>query len=156
MKTVVFAYTHSAARAQTAAALFNQMSNHNLAKAIAASLGEPVPAPANFVATMREYALDVSAATEPQALTPQLAELADALILVDDASTIQELPTASQEDWSPAGPDFAPDAAPDFAEDSEPHALYEELRPRVWKLIARQGWWKLQPLMRERPRVGRG
>lgn len=136
MKTVLFAYTRSATRAVTAAAIFNQLADHNLAKAIAAYLIEPVQVSIGWVATMyAAHALDVFAVANLQELTFQLAEQSDVLILLDDASAVRCLPPVPQEDWSPADPGL-------LAEGSEPHVLYDELEPRAWKLIAQRGWWK--------------
>ena len=138
MKMVVFAYTHSAIRAQTAATLFNQMSNQGLAKAVTAYVATPTQVPTNVEKLMYEHALDVSAVGPPLQLTQHLAEQADTLIVIDDASSVRGLAIAPQEDWSPGEPP---------AEEGNALAtLYAELRPRVWKLIARHGWWKLQPL----------
>lgn len=146
MKTIVFAYARNAARAQTAAALFNQMSNQGLAKAIAAYIAKPAPVPPGFAATMDERALDVATADEPQRLTQQLVERADAVIVTDGFVHLEHLPIGPKEDWS--------GGAAEAAEVEALDALYEELRPRVWKLIAREGWWKLQPLAGKKSQRG--
>jgi arsenate reductase len=136
MKTVIFACVHNAGRSQMAAAFFNQMTNPAIARALSAGTRPAARVHPEVVEAMREVDVDLGAA-RPQRLTPALAAGAQWLITMGCGDECPVVPGVRREDWPLADPKGQPP--------EEVRRIRDEIRGRVWQLIAREGWWKLRP-----------
>jgi arsenate reductase len=136
MKTVIFACVHNAGRSQIAAAYFNQMANPDLARALSAGTRPAAQVHPEVVAVMREAGIEL-AGVAPQLLTPELAAGADLLVTMGCGEECPRVPGLRRDDWPLDDPKGQP------AESVR--AIRDEIRNRVWKLIAAEGWWKLRP-----------
>jgi len=136
MNTVVFACVHNAGRSQMAAAFFTQLANPALARAVSAGTRPAERVHPEVVEAMREVGIDLSGA-KPQPLTPELAREAAWLVTMGCGDECPVLPGVRREDWPLADPKGQPP--------EQVRAIRAEIRERVWKLIAQQGWWKLRP-----------
>ena len=137
MKTVLFACIQNAGRSQIAAAFFEQMANPALARALSAGTRPAARVHPEVVETMREVGIDLAGA-QPALLTPELAEGAQWLVTLGCGDECPLVPGVRREDWPLADP--AGQSAERVRE------IRDEIRERVWKLIAREGWWKLRPV----------
>jgi len=142
MKTVIFACVHNAGRSQMAAAFFNEMSNPTLARAVSAGTHPTDRVHPEVVEVMREAGIDLSAA-KPQLLTPELAAGAELLITMGCGDECPVVPGLRRDDWPLPDPKGQPM--------ERVREIRDEIRGRVWKLLANEGWWKLRPA----PRGGR-
>ena len=136
MNTVIFACVHNAGRSQMAEAFFAQLANPVLARAISAGTHPAERVHPEVIDAMREVGIELSTA-KPQLLTPALAEGAGWLITMGCGDECPVLPGVRREDWPLRDPKDQPP--------EEVRAIRAEIRERVWKLIAQQGWWKLRP-----------
>jgi arsenate reductase len=137
MNTVIFACVQNAGRSQMAAAFFQQMANPALARALSAGTRPAARVHQEVVETMREVGIDLSGA-RPTLLTPELARGAKWLITMGCGDECPVVPGVRRDDWP------LPDPADQPAE--RVREIRDEIRERVWKLIAREGWWKLRPV----------
>jgi arsenate reductase len=137
MKTVVFACVHNAGRSQIAAAFFRQMANPALARAVSAGTRPAARVHPEVVEAMREVGIDLSGA-KPTLLTPELAEGARWLITMGCGDECPLVPGVRRDDWPLADPAGQP---PERVRE-----IRDEIRERVWKLIAREGWWQPRPV----------
>jgi arsenate reductase len=137
MKTVVFACVQNAGRSQMAAAFFEQMANPALARALSAGTRPAAHVHAEVVETMREVGIDLTGA-RPTLLTSELAQGAQWLITMGCGDECPVVPGVRRDDWPLADPAGQP---PERVRE-----IRDEIRERVWKLIAREGWWKLRPV----------
>lgn len=131
MKTVIFACVHNAGRSQIAAALFNEMANTGIARAISAGTRPAARVHAGVVEVMREAGIDLSDA-EPQLLTQELAARADLLITMGCGEECPVVPGVRRDDWPLPDPKGQP------AE--RVREIRDDIRDRVRKLLAREGW----------------
>jgi arsenate reductase len=136
MKKVLFACAQNVGRSQMAAAFFNSFCAPSLVKAISAG-----PAPLDrvqpgIIQAMKEIGIDLRA-TRPQLLTPDLARSADLLVSLGCGDLCPAMPGQRRIEWSLEGPE---DQSLD-----ELRLLRDELRRRIWRLVAKEGWYKLQP-----------
>jgi glycerol uptake facilitator-like aquaporin len=136
MKTVIFACVHNAGRSQMAAAFFNQMANPGIARAVSAGTQPAARVHPEVVEVMREAGIDLGAA-QPQRLTRALAAEAQWLITMGCGDECPVVPGLRREDWPLRDPKGQPP--------EEVRKIRDEIRGRVWQLIAREGWWKLRP-----------
>jgi arsenate reductase len=133
--TLVFVCVHNAGRSQMAAAFFNAMANPMLAGAVSAGTQPAAKVHATVVAVMAERGIDLSAAL-PQRLTSELLDGTQWLITMgcgDDGGVYG----IRRDDWP------TPDPANQSLEAVRGIAL--EIENRVWKLVVREGWVRLQP-----------
>jgi len=135
MKTVIFACVHNAGRSQMAAAYFNQLANPALARALSAGTRPAARVHPEVVEAMREVGIDVSGA-KPQLLTPQLTAGAQLLITMGCGDECPVAPGLKGDDWALEDPKGKPPA--------RIREIRDEIRGRVWQLIAHEGWWKLR------------
>jgi arsenate reductase len=135
MKTVIFACVHNAGRSQMAAAFFNEMANAALARALSAGTQPAVRVHPEVVDAMRELGIDVAGA-RPQRLTPQLAQGADFLITMGCGDECPVVPGLRRDDW--------PLQDPKGQSPEQVRKIRDEIRERVWQMIAREGWWRLR------------
>jgi arsenate reductase len=128
---VIFACVHNAGRSQMAAALFNAVADPTRARAVSAGTAPADRIHPVVVATMREVGIDLGAAT-PQRLTAELAAGATLLVTMGCGEACPVVPGLKREDWPLPDPKNRPAA--------EVRALREDLRARVARLIAAEGW----------------
>jgi arsenate reductase len=137
MKTVVFACVQNAGRSQMAAAFFNEMASAAVARALSAGTRPAGRVHAEVVDAMREAGIDL-ASVKPRLLTAELAARADLLITMGCGDECPVVPGLRREDWPLPDPHGRPP--------EQVRAIRDEIRNRVWKLLAREGWWKLRPV----------
>jgi len=87
------------------------------------------------ILAMHEVGIGLSAA-KPQLLTPQLAQGAELLITMGCGDECPVVPGLRRADW--------PLEDPKGQAQARVHEIRDEIRGRVWQLIAREGWWKLR------------
>jgi len=136
MKTVLFACLHNAGRSQMAAAFFNTMANTAIARAVSGGTQPADRVHPEVIEVMREAGIDLAAAA-PQRLTQELARDADLLITMGCGEECPVVPGLRREDWP------LPDPKGQSLE--RVREIRDDLQGRVWKLLAREGWWKLRP-----------
>ena len=136
MKTVIFACVQNAGRSQMAAAYFNQLANLSLARAVSAGTRPAARVHPGVVEAMREVGIDLSGA-RPQLLTERLASGAQLLITMGCGDECAVAPRLQRDDWPLEDPNGQPSV--------RVREIRDEIRRRVWELIAREGWWKLRP-----------
>jgi arsenate reductase len=136
MKTVIFACVHSAGRSQMAAAFFNTMANTSIACAVSAGTRPAERVHPEVVDAMREVEIDLSGA-KPQLLTQELAQGAELLITMGCGDECPVVPGLRRDDWPLSDPKGQPI--------EQVRAIRDDIKGRVWKLLAKEGWWKLRP-----------
>jgi arsenate reductase len=136
MKTVIFACVHNAGRSQMAAAFFNSMANPSMARALSAGTNPGERVHPEVLSTMKEVEIDLSVA-KPQLLTADLARGAELLITMGCGDQCPVVPGARREDW--------PLTDPKGQSLERVREIRDEIRARVWKLLAREGWYKHRP-----------
>lgn len=136
MKTVIFACVHNAGRSQMAAAYFNDLANPAIAHAVSAGTRPGNRVHPEVVEAMQEVGVDLSGA-KPRLLTAELAEGADLLVTMGCGDECPIVPGLRREDWPLADPKNQPI--------ERVRAIRDEIRDRVWKLLEKEGWWKLRP-----------
>jgi len=131
MNTVLFACVHNAGRSQMAAAWFNSLSDPTKARAISAGT-EPGPrVHPEVVTAMSEVGFDLSGAPTTK-LTPELAASASVLITMGCGDQCPVVPGVKRADWPLEDPKGKPiDAV---------RVIRDEIRSRVEKLVAKEGW----------------
>ena len=136
MKTVVFACVHNAGRSQMAAAFFNEMASADYARAISAGTRPAARVHPEVVDVMREVGIDLSR-VRPQLLTPELVKGATLLITMSCSEECPIVPGVPREDWPLEDPKGQPM--------DRVREIRADIRNRVWKLVARESWWRLRP-----------
>ena len=131
MKTVLFACVHNAGRSQMAAALFNSLADPGKARAISAGTSPGARIHPEVMTAMNEVGIDLSAAS-PTRLTPSLAETAQMLITMGCGDECPYVPGVIRDDWPLEDPKGKPIEAV--------RSIREDIRRRVQKLIANEGW----------------
>ena len=137
MKTVIFACVHNAGRSQIAAAYFNELANAAIARARSAGTRPAERVHPEVVEAMQEVGIDLLQA-KPTLLTPALAAGADLLITMGCGDECPVVPGVRRDDW--------PLQDPQGQSPEQVRKIRDEIRERVWQLIAREGWWKLRPV----------
>ena len=118
-----------------AAAFFNVMAHPDCARAISAGTRPAERVHAEVVTVMHESRIDLSAAI-PRQLTGELLDGVQWVITMgcgDDPAT----QGVRRDEWSIADPAGRPL--------DEVRAIRDDIEKRVWKLIVREGWVRLQP-----------
>jgi arsenate reductase len=131
MKTVLFACVHNAGRSQMAAALFNQLANPALARAISAGTSPGERVHPEVLAAMREVRADLSD-VRPQKLTAELARESSLLITMGCGESCPVVPGLEREDW--------PLEDPKGKSPERVREIRDEIRERVRTLLVVRGW----------------
>jgi len=98
MRTYIFACIHNAGRSQMSAALFNQLVDPALARAISAGTHPAEHVHPVVVEAMREVGIDLCDA-KPQKLTAELAQDAELLITMGCGDECPYVPGLRRDDW---------------------------------------------------------
>jgi arsenate reductase len=130
MKTVLFACVHNAGRSQMAAALFNQVADPAVARAISAGTEPGARVHPEVVTAMLEAGINLSAVA-PQKLTDTLAREAQILVTMGCGDACPFVPGARMEDWPLQDPKGQPlDVV---------RSIRDDIRRRVLDLMKREG-----------------
>jgi arsenate reductase len=135
MRKVLFASAHDNG-SQMAAAFFNSFCAPTLVKAVSAVSKSPDPASSEAAEAMTEIGFDLSAGRE-QPLTTELVQSAD-LVVCLGRGDCPAVPGQRRINWTVEEP-------PSWSREHL-RSLRDELRTKVWRLIAKEGWYKLQPV----------
>jgi arsenate reductase len=135
MKTVVFASVYDAARSKMAAAFFNAFTMPSLVRAVSGGARPLLWVAPEVVQIMREIEFDVE--TRPQLLPAEALESAALIVTFSDADAWRTPPDVPRESWDLPDPRNLPI--------ERLRELRDRLRDRVWRLVAKQGWYRLQP-----------
>ena len=136
MTTVLFACVHNAGRSQIAAAYFNVLADPRKARAISAGTEPTAQVHPEVVTVMREVGIDLSNA-HPIRLTPDLTANTQLLITMGCGETCPYVPGLRREDW------LLPDPKGESTE--RVRAIRDEIRTRVERLLAAEGWRRTPP-----------
>lgn len=131
MKTVLFACVHNAGRSQMAAAFFNALADPTRARALSAGTQPGARVHPEVLATMREAGIDLSAAA-PRLLTEELAREAALLVTMGCGEACPAVPGLRRDDWPLPDPKGQPV--------ERVRQIRDEIRARVEKLLADEGW----------------
>jgi arsenate reductase len=131
MTTVLFACVHNAGRSQMAAALFNLLADPAKARAISAGTDPGPRVHPEVVAAMNEEGVDLSTAATSK-LTPELAERAQLLITMGCGNQCPVVPGLRRDEWPLQDPKDQPL--------EHVRQIRDEIRKRVERLLAREGW----------------
>jgi arsenate reductase len=131
MNTVIFACVHNAGRSQMAAAFFNQLADPNRAHALSAGTQPAEHVHPEVVAVMREVGIDLSGA-RPTRLTDELGAGAQLLVTMGCGESCPVVPGLRRQDWNLADPKGQPIELV--------RAIRDEIRARIERLIAAEGW----------------
>lgn len=127
MKIVVFACVHNAGRSQMAAAFFNALADHNMARAVSGGTEPADRVHPEVIEAMGEVGLDVSTA-RPRRLTDEVLAGAALLITMGCGEACPVVPGLRREDWPIEDPRGQPL--------ERVREIREEIRRRVEKLVA--------------------
>ena len=133
MNTVIFACVHNAGRSQMAAAFFARLADPGKAHAVSAGTQPGERVHPEVVEAMRELGIDLSGA-KPQRLTPELAEGAQWLVTMGCGDECPYVPGLRRDDWALPDPKDQPR--------ERVREIRDEVRARVAKFVADQGWAK--------------
>jgi arsenate reductase len=131
MKKIIFACVHNAGRSQMAAAWFNQLADPALAHAVSAGTRPGERVHTEVVAAMREVGVELRG-NKPQHLDDELARGAAMLITMGCGDECPVVIGAQRDDWPLEDPKGKPL--------ERVREIRDELKDRVAKLIAREGW----------------
>lgn len=129
MKTVLFACVHNAGRSQMAAALFNQMADPSVGRAVSAGTEPADDIHPVVLEVMREIGVDLSGA-RPRKLSEELARQAQVHVTMGCGDACPYVPGARVEDWAIDDPKGRPLA--------EARQIRDDIAERVADLIARE------------------
>jgi arsenate reductase len=133
MKLVVFTSLHDAARTAMAAGFFNAFTLPSLVRGMAGALLHEPPVGREIVEAMSDVGID---AVPPRVVKPEDLRSAFMVVTFADAPSFP-VPGVRAERWDVPDPRKLPPA--------RLREVRDRLRERVWKLVAREGWYKLQP-----------
>jgi protein-tyrosine-phosphatase len=136
MKTILFACTRNAGRSQLAASLFNALSSPAMVRAVSAGTHPAPSVEPEVVRALKEIGIEASG-VHPQLLTPEVAGRADKLIALG-CGEIPYLQTLPREDWELPDPSGQPV--------ERVRQIRDHIQRRIWRLIAKEGWYKLRPI----------
>jgi arsenate reductase len=131
MKTVIFACVHNAGRSQMAAAFLNRLADPDRARALSAGTQPAEQVHPEVLAVMAEIDIDLGGA-RPTLLTAELATGAEILVTMGCGESCPVVPGLRREDWNLSDPKGQPI--------ERVRAIRDEIRTRVKKLIATEGW----------------
>jgi arsenate reductase len=136
MKTVIFACVHNAGRSQMAAAFFNRFADPNRALALSAGTQPAEHVHPEVVAVMRDVGIDLSGA-QPTRLTDELAAGAQLLVTMGCGESCPVVPGLRRQDWNLPDPKGQPI--------ERVRVIRDDIRDRVERLIAAEGWQRSEP-----------
>jgi arsenate reductase (thioredoxin) len=136
MKRVLFASIQDAGRSQMAAAFFNSFCAPALVKAVSAGRKPADRVQPEVLEAMKEIGFDLRS-SRPQLLTDELARSAD-LVITLAYPEYAVVPGQRRMDWSIH--------APEGQTLEQVRRIRDELRSKVWRVVAKEGWYKLQPV----------
>ena len=131
MNTVIFACVHNAGRSQMAAAFFNAIADPSKARAASAGTQPGDRVHPEVVAAMAEVGIDLSQA-RPQRLTTQLAKAGSLLVTMGCGDACPVVPGLRRDDWPLEDPKGQPI--------ERVRAIRDEIRGRIERLVATEGW----------------
>jgi arsenate reductase len=131
MKTVIFACVHNAGRSQMAAAFLNALADPRKVRAVSAGTNPSERIHPEVRAAMAEIGIDLSGA-RPHRLTDEMAEGAQMLVTMGCGDECPYVPGLLRDDWPLEDPKGKPV--------ERVRQIRDEVRARVEKLIAQQGW----------------
>ena len=103
MKIYIFACVHNAGRSQMASAFFNQFVDPDLASSLSAGTAPVAHVHPEVVRVMREEGIDLAKA-QPQKLTHELVNTANALVTIGCGEDWPPVPGLKRIDWPIADP----------------------------------------------------
>ena len=133
MDTVIFACVHNAGRSQMAAAFFARLADPERARALSAGTQPGERVHPEVVEAMRELEIDLAGA-KPRLLTPELAQGAQWLVTMGCGDACPYVPGLRRDDWPLPDPKGQPR--------ERVREIRDEVRARVAKFVAEQGWAK--------------
>lgn len=133
MKTVLFACVHNAGRSQMAAAWFNALSDPAKARAISAGTEPGTRVHPEVLEAMKEVGVDLSEA-KPRFLSDELAASAALLVTMGCGEACPVVPGLRRADWPLEDPKGKPI--------ERVREIREDVKERVTKLLAQEGWAK--------------
>jgi arsenate reductase len=136
MKTVIFACVHNAGRSQMAAAFFNSLVDPDAARAISAGTQPGECVHPEVLEAMREVRIEL-AGVKPQKLTDELAAGASFLVTMGCGEACPYVPDLVGEDW--------PIEDPKGKSVERVRQIRDEVKERVLRFVAREGWVQLRP-----------
>jgi L-amino acid N-acyltransferase YncA/protein-tyrosine-phosphatase len=128
---VIFACVHNAGRSQMSAAFFNALADPSRARAVSAGTEPGDRVHPEVVAAMREAGIDLSTA-KPARLTDQLAAASQHLVTMGCGEACPLVPGLKRDDWPIEDPKGKPL--------ERVRQIRDEIRQRVERLIATEGW----------------
>jgi arsenate reductase (thioredoxin) len=131
MINVIFACVHNAGRSQMAAALFNEVADPSVARALSAGTEPAAHIHPEVVAAMQEIGTDLRQA-QPRRLTDDLARRATMLITMGCGESCPVVPGVRREDWPLPDPKGQPLA--------RVREIRDAIRERVQALVVTEGW----------------
>ena len=143
---MLFACAHNSGRSQMASAFFNAFCAPNLVKAVSAGTSPVARVQPEVLQAMDEIGFDVDA--RHQLLTHELAKSADLLVTFAGCGLGEGMNGKRRIEWS------VPDTEGQPLE--QVRRIRDELRRKIWRLIAKEGWYKLQPASAMRPTAAQG
>lgn len=136
MQTVIFACIHNAGRSQMAAAFFNRFADPDRARALSAGTQPAEHVHPEVVAVMSEVDIDLSG-VRPTQLTDAVAAGAELLVTMGCGESCPVVPGLRRQDWNLPDPKGQPV--------ERVRAIRDDLRDRVERLIAAEGWPRSEP-----------
>lgn len=131
MRKVIFACVHNAGRSQMARAFFERLADPDQALAISAGTQPDDRVNPLVVDAMGELGIDLSGA-KPQRLTAELARGATLLVTMGCGDACPNVPGLRVVDW--------PLRDPKGSTPAQVRAIRDEVRERVERLLADEGW----------------
>ena len=143
MKNVLFFSTGESARPYLATAIFNSLRAPALVKGVCAA-DEPGTLQPELVAALKEIGIDASD-TKSQPLRPDEGAEISLLVTFGGGAVDNHLEGVRRVDWT------VPD--PSGLALEHVRRIREQISKKVWRLIAKEGWYRLQPVaaLRFRP-----
>ncbi len=135
MKNVLFFSTGEFARPYLATAIFNSLRAPALVKAVCATHEPATPQP-EVVAALTEIGIDASD-MKSQPLRPDEGAEINLLVTFGGGAVEKHLRGVRREDWT------VPD--PTGLALEHVRRIREQISKKVWRLIAKEGWYRLQP-----------
>lgn len=134
MKTVAFVSLYDAARSRMASAFFDAFTKPTLVRAISGGIRPQLFVAPEVTLVMAEAGFDVSG--QPRVLSESDLKAATMIVTVGEAGW-QPPTSVPHLHWDVPDPRGLP--MPRLRE------LRDGLRQQVWRLVAREGWYRLQP-----------
>jgi arsenate reductase len=133
MRTVLFASVHDAVRSKMAEAFFNRFTLPSLVHAVSAGTEPALAVSPDVLEVMGEIGFDLT--SRPQLLRPEALKSAALVVTFGlPGSWRKEIP---RESWDAQDLRALPV--------ERLRDVRDRLRERVWRLVAKEGWYRLQP-----------